>query len=329
MMNQSLTLHDDLQQKIKLWAPSATTDRPLNIFTDTTEFFDINYGDVILLNNHPFLVRHNAKEGRFGLDDEVKYWVKRAIDIEDGSLKIIKLTFFEQFNSNIAGIIFENFRSPRKEARILNLVKGHPRFMQGYSVNDAKENIVRVIDHIPGPPLSLFVEGIDLSHEEYFFTRLPDLLAQFIECVDAIGFLHNHMEKHGDIRRDHILIDSSNHQFRWIDFDYNYKHRENIFGYDLFGLGNILVHLVGKGDITLRYLEEQNPQGLASLTSDDLNIVWSNRVANLKKIYPYIPQGLNQILLHFSQGSHYFYEFISQLKEDLLESLSQLRKTAS
>ena len=43
-------------------------------------------------------------------------------------------------------------------------------------------------------------------------------------------------EKHGDIRRDHIIIDRESGNYRWIDFDFNYRHRENIYGYDLFGI---------------------------------------------------------------------------------------------
>jgi hypothetical protein len=55
----------------------------------------VEYGDVVLLGGKPYLIRHNAKEGRFGLDDEVKFWVKRAIDLNAGSPKIIKLLVVE------------------------------------------------------------------------------------------------------------------------------------------------------------------------------------------------------------------------------------------
>jgi hypothetical protein len=33
--------------------------------------------------------------------------------------------------------------------------------------------------------------------------------------------------------------------------------------------------------------------------------VFHNRVANLKKIYPYIPENLNRVLIHFSKDSMY------------------------
>ena len=138
-------------------------------------------------------------------------------------------------------------------------------------------------------------------------------------CIEAIRFLHQLGEKHGDIRRDHILIDRNSRRYRWIDFDFNYRHRENIYGYDLFGLGNVLVFLVGKGDVLLPNLKKQGHSALHDLRQDDLNIVFNNRVANLKKIYPYIPESLNRVLMHFSKGANWFYENTTQLLDDLRE----------
>jgi hypothetical protein len=37
----------------------------------------------------------------------------------------------------------------------------------------------------------------------------------------------------------------------------------------------------------------------------------------LKKVYPYIPESLNRILMHFSIGANWFYEHVDQLLEDL------------
>lgn len=290
---------------------------PLRIYTDTTDFFNIEYNDVVILDRIPYLIRHNAKEGRFGLDDEVKHWVKRAVDLTDGSLKIIKLVFYEKFVANIGGITFECFRSPQKEARILDLVSGRKNFMHGKSVRDEKGNIVRIIDFIVGKPLSDYVEDLNSDHRTYFHELFPGILDKFSECLEGIHFLHEHGEKHGDIRRDHILTERENTVYRWIDFDFNYRHRENMYGYDLFGLGNILIFLTGKRDISLFDLKKQNHPILSELTDHDLNIVFQNRVANLKKIYPYIPESLNRVLLHFAKGANWFYETTEQLAEDL------------
>ena len=77
------------------WLPLSQGSHRFRIHTDTTDFFRVEYGDVVILGGRPYLIRHNAKEGRFGVDDEVKFWVKRSIDLESGSLKIIKLVFYD------------------------------------------------------------------------------------------------------------------------------------------------------------------------------------------------------------------------------------------
>ena len=316
--------HDVIIQKASHWMPGGWSIAESNIQRDATDFFKIGYGDILLLEGKAFLIRNSAREGRFGLDDEVKHWVKRAIDLESGEMCIIKLVFYERFDTCIGGITFECFRSPRKEARILELVRNHPNFMNGTTLADEKGNPVRILEHISGKTLTDYVLDIDQNHETYYRHTLPGVLDNFIHCVKAIEFLHDHNEKHGDIRRDHILIDNHSGHYRWIDFDYNYRHRENIYGYDLFGLGNLLVFIVGKGDVLLTDLKQQSPEVLDRLTEADLNIVFRNRVANLKKIYPYISVALNDVLLHFSRSANWFYEHTRQLISDLASAIQEL-----
>ncbi len=306
-----------LRQMASRWLPPSHGAHRFQIHTDTTDFFRVEYGDVVVLGGSPYLIRHNAKEGRFGIDDDVKFWVKHAIDLKSGNPKILKLVFYEKFTSSIGSIAFECFRSPRKEARILDLVAGHQNFMNGYAIKDQADNLIRVLDFIKGQSLYNYVEGMSLDHQTYFYDRLPVILKSFIECIEAVRFLHEHGEKHGDIRRDHILIDRHSGRYRWIDFDFNFRHRENVYGYDLFGLGNVLIFLVGMGDVLLPELRNQDNPALERLAEEDLNIVFNNRVANLKKIYPYIPESLNRILMHFSKGANWFYENTVQLLDDL------------
>ena len=51
------------------------------------------------------------------------------------------------------------------------------------------------------------------------------------------------------------------------------------------------------------------------------------RVANLRKIYPYIPESLNRVLLHFSEGANLFYDAADQLLEDLAEAQADVTST--
>jgi hypothetical protein len=300
--------------------------RDLRIHRDTTNFLAIDTGEVMLLGGVPYLVRGHEREGRFGLDDDPKFWVKRAVDLLTGETKIVKLSFVEKFSLRIGSTSIECVRSPRKEARILSLVGGDSRFMQGRSVTDAAGNIVRILDYIRGPSLADHVQDFAGDHETYFHVDFPPLLDVFITLAEAIGFLHRRGEKHGDIRRDHVLRERQGGCWRWIDFDYNYHHPVNPYGYDLFGLGNILIYLAGKGDLTPRDLKERSPP--LSLQADDMNIIFSNRVADIGKVYPYLPGSIRRILRHFSAGTNVFYESIDVFLEDLAEARESLPPAA-
>ena len=54
----------------------------------------------------------------------------------------------------------------------------------------------------------------------------------------------------------------------------------------MFGLGNVFMYLVGMGDVLIPGIKTANPRAFGQLSEDDTNIVFSNRVANLIKIYP-------------------------------------------
>jgi len=192
--------------------------------------------------------------------------------------------------------------------------------MQGFSITDASNSIIRVLEFIRGKTLADAVLLHGKDHQDYFYNHLPYIFDEFIELVQAIRFLHNHKEKHGDIRRDHIIKDTATGLARWIDFDFNYLHKENMFGYDLFGLGNILVYLVGRGDVTIQKLREESSPAINRITSDNVNIIFNNRVVNLQKVYPYVPVALNVILLHFSAGANTYYDTTEQFLHDLQEA---------
>ncbi len=310
----------NLRDMMANYVPLSLLPGKFNIITDTTDFFRIDYDDVVILDDRPYLIRNNRREGRFGVSDQPKFWVKSAIDLLSGDLKIIKLVYHERFNSKVGSLTFDCFRSPKKEARILDLVKDHPHFMHGFSTHDSAGNIIRILDNIQGQSLYEYIPGLGKNHADYFNNYFPAVLDEYIELVDAIKFLHTHREKHGDIRKDHIIKDKENGSCRWIDFDFNFMHKESMFGYDLFGLGNVLVFLAGRGDITARELKKSNPSVFNSLMPKDLNIIFQNRVVNLKKIYPYIPDKLNTIFLHFSLEANIFYDNVTQLLHDLCEA---------
>lgn len=296
----------------------------LNIVKDTSQWMNIDRGDVLQLQDRHYVVRGQMFEGRFGLDDEPKPWVKTGVDLWDGSEKVIKLVFFEEFDLSLGGVRIRRFRSPTKESRILDVVRDHKGFMQGETFYDTARNPVRVIDRIKGKPFTLDLDDMGLSHQQYMNRKLPALLRKLIVSIEAIGFLHERGERHGDIRRDHLFVETATKNWRWIDFDYNYDLQVNPFGVDLFGLGNVLCYVIGAGIPDTHSLKRENPAVLELLEPGDMSLVLPHRVFNLRKVYPYLPEELNRVLMHFAAATPVFYEHVEELLAELRPALDKL-----
>ncbi|UJX40755.1 serine/threonine protein kinase [Desulfovibrio sp. JY] len=286
------------------------------IYTDTTEFMSISAGDVIKLGERHFLVLRDEAERRFGLEDP-KFWVKRCRNLETGGRNLLKLVFHESFPMTIGSMVVTCTRSPRKESRILDLVRGDPRFMQGETVLDTAGNPVRILEVVAGKRLDEKIEALEMPHQDYFHTLFPDVLARFIEACEAIAWLHERNEKHGDVRRDHLYVSYDTGRYVWIDFDYTFDFQESPFGLDLFGLGNIIQFLVGMGQHTTQSI---TPAQRELIEPEDCSIMFANRIVNLKKLFPYIPDALNNVLLRFSLGANVFYDATRDLIRDLTKA---------
>ncbi len=290
-----------------------------NPVTDTTDFFSIDNGDEILINESRYKITGHAKENRFGIDDP-KFWVKRAIDVETGERKFIKLAYFESFDMSLGGIPIKCFRDPEKEGAILDLVTDHPDFMQGVSYLDSKGNNVRVIDVVHGKDFITYIHSFRMPYDVYFKEVLPGILQKILRAFEAIRFLHSYGYRHGDIRNDHILVNSETGNLVWIDFDYDYVVNENPFSLDVLALGNILIYAIGKG-FHERYMiiNDKHKYGdfAEKIVEDDFSFIDPRRFVNLRKLYPIIPATLNNILMHFSKGSEVVYEMTDEVIEDL------------
>lgn len=298
--------------------------RASRVFVDTTDFTSIDYGDVLQVEDRYFLITSYTKEGRFGVDEQVKQWVPKVEELATGTSYIVKLVFHETFDIRLGEFVIPCYRSPEKEARILELVQGRPHFMQGELLLDAVGNLVRVIVPVNGNRLDKVIQSSELPHQDYFYKELPSVLARFLEALQAISFLHDNGFRHGDIRRDHVFVDRHTGVFYWIDFDYEFYLPEKPFALDLLELGNILIYLVGKGDYNPREILADPRLGdavLQSIVPSDFALLSQNKIVNLRKIFPYIPEKLNNILLHFSVGAEVFYETADELRADLSDAL--------
>ena len=284
---------------------------------------DIGPGDRIELAGQSYLVQRDAVERGFSYDD-VKFWVKKCLLEANGEPRILKLVFHESFKLKIAGFDVRCYRSPSKEARILKLVQGDARFMQGQTVLDAAGNPVRIIEVVRGMRLDALAAQNTLPHPAYFREVLPGLLRHFLEACEAIAHLHANREIHGDICGDHLLLEHQSGRCRWIDFDYAFENTENPFGLDVYGLGDLLLFLCGRGHHSLQSLREKGwPDALlGGLSPDDYCLLYPNRLANLGKIYPYLPGQLNQVLMHFSAQSDVCYESVAEFLDELRPCLA-------
>jgi hypothetical protein len=246
--------------------------------------------------------------------------VPKVLDLESGERFIIKLVFHEQYELSMGGLKVICYRNPEKEARVLELVQDHPHSMHGYSVEDEAGNIVRILDIISGKRLDKYVYSKSEDHQEYFENDFPGILGSYLKSVETISLFHQHGFKHGDIRRDHILVDYDNGLFRWIDFDYDFFLPERPFALDLFGLGNILLFLSGRQTFRTRdvlHFPGMGEKTLATITEKDLSLLSQDRIYNLQKLFPYIPDALNNILLHFTVGAPLFYDSVDEFYNDL------------
>ncbi len=314
-------------QLVAQYYPDFPRRRVGRIVTDTTDFMGIGYGDVMALGGRHYLVLRDEKERSFGLEDP-KYWVKRCLELETGESKIVKLVFYEEFPVTLGELTIQCFRSPRKEARILQLVAGDRRFMQGRCTLDAAGNEVRILDILRGELLANTVHRLAMDHRTYCFSKLPEVLTQFGHACQAIAFLHQHGENHGDIRRDHLWIENETANLVWIDFDYTYEFHENPFGLDIFGLGNLLLYLCGKGFVTHLAMAEDLFSGNRDvvLEAGDFSALFRHRLCNLRKVYPYLPKELNDTLMHFAASSEVFYFHVAEFLEDVERGIAALRQ---
>ena len=310
---------ESVRALVERFKPPVSVGTYGTVFTDTSEFMNIGYGDVIHVGERHYLVMGDESERRFGMEDP-KFWVKRCVELESGAYRILKLEFAESFDQHIGPLTITCHRSAAKEARILRLVAGDARFMQGVAHKDSAGNLVRVLERVAGRRLDLNVEDIHADHRQYFHELFPGILRRFMAACRAIHHLHQHGETHGDIRRDHLYVDHKTGDYCWIDFDYGYDSVENPFGLDLFGLGNILSFICGKGVHAIQEVD----QAALGLTEDDCALFFRHRVVNLKKLFPYLPEELNRVLMHYSAASEVFYETVPELLADLEPCLDHL-----
>jgi hypothetical protein len=291
--------------------------RPV-VFADTSSFMAIERDHIIDLEGEMFVVRGTERETRFGLGDQPKFWVKRVLALESGRPQILKLVFPEEFRVRVGSLEVRCARSAAKEAEVLRLVHGDARFMQGRAVRDAAGNVVRILDIIDGTTLLDHLLSGSVPHEHYFATAFPSVLAHVLDCLRGIQTLHEAGLVHGDIRNDHVLVEREGGRFRWIDFDL----WQDSPAFDVWSVGNVLHCVIARGFVHFREVVHEHPELSGKLSDDDASAFFPYRVMNLAKVFPYLPNKLNDVLLRFSVGTRTPYESVAAVVDDICECAS-------
>jgi hypothetical protein len=304
--------------------PDSPSCAVYRIREDTTDFHRIHHGDVVVLDGVGYLIKGTESEKKFGMEGERKPWVKSCVDLVSGERKVMKLPFHEEFACSIEGGKFTCLRNPEKEARILDKTRGRPGFMQGVCVIDPAGGNVRILDRIAGNSLDIVVRGLPGDHRRYYENHLSGILRGVVSAVRSLAHLHSLGEIHGDITPDHIFREIKTGHYIWIDFDYDYKDFHDVFHRDILEMGALLAFVVGKEYVAYWDLEARHPEIAERITHEDTLLVLRNQIANLKLVYPYIDDGLNDILLRFSHGSENRYGSAAELADDLEKAIERL-----
>ena len=116
----------EITEKLRNHRVTKSMRRKSRVFTDTTNFTAIDYGDIILVAGRYFLVTAFTREGRFGVDDQIKPWVPRVQDLATGEHKILKLVFHETFDITFGPFTIPCYRNPEKKPASSSWSKGNP-----------------------------------------------------------------------------------------------------------------------------------------------------------------------------------------------------------
>ncbi len=217
------------------------------VYTDTTDFTAIDYGDVLLVEDRYFLVTAYTKEGRFGVDEQVKQWVPK-VRISPAARRISSNWCFTRPLTSAWRHTIPATAARKKEARILEIVRGRPHFMQGELLLDEAGNLVGdragTVTAGQGHPAQPAVP------RRVFFHRTPGR-SRPLPAGHGCGRLspRTGIPARRHPARHHVFVERTTGELYWIDFDYDFHLPERPFALDLFELGNILTYLVGRGII--------------------------------------------------------------------------------
>lgn len=174
---------------------------------------------MLVAGQHLYLAHRNARpRGCFGLEDEIKFWVKRGRGL-DTEVRLREDPFHERFDAVLGDVTIE-CRPSRKESAPPGTGQGSPALHARLHPARRQDSPIRVLQIIRGkaaPPPS---RSLAMDHAVFFRTEpaagstsTHRLRASHRLSARAFGEAWRH-------RRDHVIQDAETGLCRWIDFDF-------------------------------------------------------------------------------------------------------------
>ena len=66
-MKPQMFSDDDMNDMIARKVSLDRVPRSIRWITETTDFFRVDYDDIVMLDGSPYFIRQNEREGRFGI----------------------------------------------------------------------------------------------------------------------------------------------------------------------------------------------------------------------------------------------------------------------
>lgn len=212
-----------------------------------------------------------------------------------------------------------SIKSAVKESEILRLVQGNRGFVQGVGrVPTGCDFVLCDMEYMEGPTLPEWIKSMPQDHKTYYRDMFPFLAARFADAARALHELHeagrisqSEYGYHGDMGQgDCLIYDQSRSTLRWFDLNLVLLGDRNGVAEDINELGKIFRFIVGKRLHTVGTFAQHpelypharvrpadfSREDLVDLGVDDLSLL---PVVNLGKLFPYISDEVNALLMQF------------------------------
>lgn len=262
--------------------------------------------------------RVEIKDKQFNILEWLRTSTYRAEDLESGKSVVLK---FQGKGKKCSGYERDFFAK----------VPSHDNIVRGYSLVDESGDILIVTEFTEGEKLQDYLSEFGVDHKRYFLESFPEILNNFMGAIRGV----EHIVKNGfynEFAIYHIWIDKKTGRYILFDFDLpstelsKLQALKDLESSTISNIGGSLCEIVAPLGIYEYEAVHDEEMYFDELGITDADFNEYNLLVDLQKVYPYIPDELNKILLRFGRDASNPYTSISELYSDL-ESVVKLLKS--